>query len=106
LRPQSLAQSLSVLQQIVSVIEEDAVYRNRNPKGEPQLGRYGLYALMGGARASDLDQLTLLWVLNLADGAHSLLDIAERAALPFWKVRMAADALVATGLLEPELVGA
>jgi aminopeptidase-like protein len=32
----------------------------------------------------------LLWVLNLSDGDHSLLDIARRAALPFDVVRDAA----------------
>jgi aminopeptidase-like protein len=31
----------------------------------------------------------LLWVLNLSDGRHSLLDIAERAGLGFQPVRQA-----------------
>jgi len=43
----------------------------------------------------------LLWVLNLADGEHSLLDMAERAGLCFPAIRAAADALVGAGLLEP-----
>ena len=101
LRPESLAHSLAVLQRIVAVIEGDAVYRSRNPKGEPQLGRRGLYATMGGQREASYDQMALLWVLNLADGHHSLLDIAERAGVPFAKIRAAADALVAAELLEP-----
>ena len=29
------------------------------------------------------DELALLWVLNLSDGAYSLLDIAERAGCRF-----------------------
>ena len=41
----------------------------------------------------------MLWVLNYADGAHTLLDIAERAALPFQHLRQAADALLAHQLL-------
>ena len=101
LRPESLAHSLAVLQRIVAVIEGDAVYRSRNPKGEPQLGRRGLYATMGGQREASYDQMALLWVLNLADGHHSLLDIAERAGVPFAEIRAAADALVAAELLEP-----
>ena len=79
LRAESLAHSLAVLQRVVTVIEGDAVYCSRNPKGEPQLGRRGLYAMMGGQREASYDQMALLWVLNLADGQHSLLDIAERA---------------------------
>jgi aminopeptidase-like protein len=39
-------------------------------------------------------------VLNLADGGHSLLDVAERADLPFAVVARAADALVDAELLE------
>jgi aminopeptidase-like protein len=101
LRPESLAHSLAVLRRIVAVIEGHAVYCSRNPKGEPQLGRRGLYATMGGQRAASYDQMALLWVLNLADGRHSLLDMAERAGLPFAKIRAAADALVGAELLEP-----
>jgi aminopeptidase-like protein len=90
-----------VLRRIVAFIEGDAIYRSRNPKGEPQLGRRGLYAAMGGQRAASYDQMALLWVLNLADGRHSLLDMAERAGVPFATIRAAADALVAADLLEP-----
>jgi aminopeptidase-like protein len=44
--------------------------------------------------------MALLWVLNLADGRHSLLDIAERAGLPFATKGAAADALIAAELLD------
>jgi aminopeptidase-like protein len=101
LRPESLAHSLAVLRRIVNVIEGDRLYRTRNPKGEPQLGRRGLYATVGGQRTASYDQMALLWVLNLADGRYSLLDMAERAGLPFAAIRAAADALVGAELLEP-----
>lgn len=101
LRPESLAHSLTVLQRIVDVIEGDVVYRSLSPKGEPQLGRRGLYASMGGHRAAGYDQMALLWVMNLADGRHSLIDMAERAGLPFAAVRSAATALAEAGLIEP-----
>jgi aminopeptidase-like protein len=100
LRPESLAHSLSVLQRIVAVIEGDGLYGSRNRKGEPQLGRRGLYGSVGGQRAASYDQMALLWVLNLADGRYSLLDMAERAGLPFAAIRAAADALLAAELLE------
>ncbi len=101
LSPASLAHSLAVLQRVVSIIEGNRVYRSLNPKGEPQLGRRGLSVATGGQHAAVSDQLALLWVLNLADGEHSLLDIAERAELPFWAIRAAADALAKRDLLEP-----
>jgi aminopeptidase-like protein len=99
--PDSLTHSLAVLRRIIAIVEGNAIYRNCNPKGEPQLGRRGLYAAMGGQRTVGYDQMALLWVLNLADGRHSLLDIAERAGVPFDSIRAAADALLAAELLEP-----
>ena len=42
--------------------------------------------------------MAMLWVLNLSDGEHTLLDIAERAGLPFALVAAAAD-LEDAGLL-------
>jgi aminopeptidase-like protein len=42
-----------------------------------------------------------LWALNPADGRHSLLDMADRAAVTFATVRAATDAQVAAELLDP-----
>ncbi|MBV8653420.1 MAG: DUF4910 domain-containing protein, partial [Alphaproteobacteria bacterium] len=99
LRPESLAGSLAMARSIVAIIEGDARYLNNKPKGEPQLGRRGLYRPTGGHRDPGQDNMALLWVLNLADGKHTLLDTAERAGLPFAIIREAADRLVAAGLL-------
>jgi aminopeptidase-like protein len=101
LRIESLTHSLALLQRIVAVIEGEGVYGSRNPKGEAQLGRRGLYTAMGGGRAAGYDQMALLWVMNLADGRHSLLDIAERAGLPFTTIHAAVEALVRAELIEP-----
>jgi aminopeptidase-like protein len=43
--------------------------------------------------------MAMLWVLNFSDGGHSLLDIAERANLPFEIVLSAARLLERHGLL-------
>ena len=101
LREECLADSLAVLEKIVAVIEGDACYRNLSPKGEPQLGRRGLYRAFGGLSSVADSQMALLWVLNLSDGGHSLLDIAERAGMPFAAIRAAADALLDAELLAP-----
>lgn len=106
-RPEHLARSYAVLERIASVIEGDALLRSTVPYGEPQLGRRGLYAAIGGTgpggTSHGFDQMTLLWVLNLADGRHTLLDMAERAGQPFTAVRAAADAATAAGLLVPAI---
>jgi aminopeptidase-like protein len=94
----ALGASLRAVLEILEVLEGDQTYRNTAPKGEPQLGRRGLYRRMGGPHVEDA-QLAMLWVLNQSDGDRSLLDIAERAGLPFRAVRGAADVLVEHGLL-------
>jgi aminopeptidase-like protein len=72
---------------------------NLSTKGEPQLGRRGLYGAVGGQSHAVASQMALLWVLNQSDGTCSLLDIAERSKLPFADVRRAALALEEAGLL-------
>ena len=95
----SLGDALAVLLDVVAVLEHDATYRNLSPKGEPQLGRRGLYRAVGGAVDRRSAEMALLWVLNLSDGDHSLLDIAERSGLPFATVRDAAVLLEQHDLL-------
>jgi len=94
-----LAESLRVVGEIVDLLDRNRRYRNLQPYGEPQLGRRGLYRAVGGTDIPDL-QFAMLWVLNLSDGGPSLLDIAERAKLPFASVSAAADLLAAHGLLQ------
>jgi len=93
-----LAESLAVVRGIIDVLEGNRRYRNLAPDGEPQLGKRGLYRATGGTSIPDLN-LAMLWVLTLSDGRHSLLDIAERAQLPFATIRAAADHLHAAELL-------
>jgi aminopeptidase-like protein len=94
----SLEESLATYLEIVDALEGNRTFVNLSPKCEPQLGKRGLYGSVG-ATGQPLDTMTLLWVLNLADGSRSLLDIAERAGLGITSVRAAADALVGAGLL-------
>ena len=96
--PAALAESLRVLLCIVQVLDRNHRYLNLNPKCEPQLGRRGLYRQIGGASSSSSEE-AMLWVLNLSDGAHSLLDIAERSKLDLRSVATAAERLANEGLL-------
>jgi aminopeptidase-like protein len=78
-----LALSYRLIVGALDAIENDCICRNTMPRCEPQLGRRGLYQAIGGLKNAGAANMALLWVLNLSDGAHSLLDIAERANLPF-----------------------
>ncbi len=90
---EALAGSYEVLCRIIDVYEHNSKFLNLRPRGEPQLGRCNLY------NGSQADTMALLWVLNLSDGNFSLLDIAERAKMPFAVMKRAADRLSAAGLL-------
>jgi aminopeptidase-like protein len=99
--PQWLADSLVKCLAIIEILEENRVYVNLKPYGEPQLGRRGLYAMMGGHGDHGRErEAAMLWTLNLSDGGHSLLDIAERSGLTFSAIRAAAHSLIDHDLLE------
>jgi aminopeptidase-like protein len=90
--------ALTAVLQILDVLESDRRYVNLAPRGEPQLGRRGLYPGMGGREPSE-EQMATLWVLSESDGDHSLLDIADRSGLAYDVVRESALRLEAAGLL-------
>jgi len=97
--PESLADSLAKILSIVHVLEHNGRYLNLNPRCEPQLGRRGIYRAMADQTDGGLAELAMLWVLNLSDGNHSLLDIAERSNLQFGVIAKAADLLLSHALL-------
>jgi len=96
-KPQALNQSYEVLATLLDLLDANWMYVRTDGRGEPQLGRRGLYrAIAGQKEAGGASQMDLLWLLNLADGKHSLLEMAERAGIPFGRlqkaVRLALDA--------------
>jgi aminopeptidase-like protein len=98
-RLEALEGSLRTYLAVMDVLEGNRRYLNLNPKCEPQLGRRGLYRTIGGDDTGRTRELALLWVLNLSDGHHTLLDVAERSGMSFAALREAADALLEVGLL-------
>ena len=97
-----MAESFEVLTAIVGVLDRNRTMCNLEPYGEPQLGARGLYGALGGSNIADA-QLAMLWVLNLSDGRHTLLDIAERAGIEFDAVAATADILEQHALLAEEI---
>ena len=98
-RPKFLADSLTKCLSILEILEGNRRYLNLNPKCEPQLGKRGLYGSIGGQSDGRLQEFAMLWVLNLSDGAHDLLDISEKSKVRFCLIKNAADALLANNLL-------
>lgn len=100
IQPNALAGSLHTCLAILNVLENNRRYINQNPCCEPQLGKRNLYRSVGGESIGQAINARL-WVLNLSDGEHSLLDIAERSDIPFSAIVEAADLLEQGGLLSP-----
>ena len=97
--PTQLQGSLELCWEVVQVLEANRRYQNLRPKGEPQLGRRGLYGQIGGRSDTEERQLAMLWVLNQSDGGHSLLDVAERSGVPLALLAEVAATLEEAGLL-------
>jgi aminopeptidase-like protein len=98
-RSESLSDSLSLYLEVIEILESNATYMNLLPKCEPQLGKRGLYRILGGDPDAGEREMALLWILNMSDGKHSLLDIGERSGMTLGYLRETADILVEHGLL-------
>lgn len=88
-----MVESLEIVLHIISTIENNATYLNLKPKGEPQLGKRGLFRGISGQSNMKNYQMALLWVLNQSDGNHSLLDISNKSGIDFDDIKFAANAL-------------
>ena len=96
----SLADSIKKCTSVIDILENNRTYLNQNPKCEPRLGKRGLYKSIGGQPGQKQHELAMLWVLNLSDGNHSLLDITQNYGLTFSEIHSAADALLRHDLLK------
>jgi len=97
---ENLQQSLDIYKKIAATLEDSRYFRNLLPKGEPQLGKRGLYKKVGGETDQKEGQMAMLWVLNKSDGHNSLLDIAELSGIDIGIVTETAQNLQVKGLLE------
>jgi aminopeptidase-like protein len=99
-KPEALDRSYAVLEAVLDLLDGNCTYQRVDGRGEPQLGRRGLYRAIAGQReAGGATQMDLLWFLNLADGRHSLLDMAIRADVPFARLEAAARLALDAGLV-------
>jgi aminopeptidase-like protein len=100
-KPAALGETLDVLLEVFDLLEQNQIFERIDGRGEPQLGRRGLYRAISGQKDHAATQMALLWALNLADGRHSLLDMAERSGRPFREVAAAVDLAREAGLIRP-----
>ena len=98
-RPEYLADSFGLYLNVLDVLENDECLRKpRSRRASRNSGRRGLYPTVGGRGVGD-ELMARLWVLNLSDGRHSLLDVADRSNLSFGDIKEAAGVLSESGVL-------
>ena len=97
---EELDRSYEIVCRVIDILETHRTPVNKLSFCEPQLGKRGLYEAMGGDNQRVERQMAMLWVLNLADGEHSLLDMAERSGVAYSLIKETADILIDEGLLE------
>jgi aminopeptidase-like protein len=100
-KPRFIQESFDIYLSVIKGLEANGVYINQSPKCEPQLGKRGLYNAIGGNADSKKMQMAMLWVLNLSDGNHSILDISEKSGIDLMLIRQVADILESHELLKP-----
>jgi aminopeptidase-like protein len=93
-----MSEALATIARMVGVLDSNRRCVNLSPKGEPRLGKRGLYGSIGGLAPAAFQQ-ALLWVLNQSDGEHDLLAIAARSGLEYALIERAASALETAGLV-------
>ncbi len=99
IRADALNESYQFVLRVLTALDATRHPVNVMPFGEPQLGRRGLYEAIGGHSHTREDQLAMLWVLNQADGDHSVDDIVEQSGLPRERIERALAALEQQGLI-------
>jgi aminopeptidase-like protein len=97
---EQLAGAIEMVAELTEALDGNAVYRNTQPRGEPQLGRRGLFRAIGGNVDQRSVEMAYLWLLSCCDGTKDLCAVAETSGLPWGAVVAAAERLAEADLLE------
>jgi aminopeptidase-like protein len=97
--PAGLQGSFEVLRDCCMALETEPRYRG-TVLGEPQMGKRGLYATLGG-RGVDAAVRMRMNILAYCDGSHTLADIAEILGVPAGELAPFVDELIAHKLIAP-----
>jgi aminopeptidase-like protein len=82
------------------IIENNKIYKNLFSKGEPQLGKRGLYSKIGARNEHSVEKIAMSWILNQSDGKKSLLDISNRSNIDFITIMKSAKKLLKENVLD------
>lgn len=100
INPINLAESFSICWAALHTLENNKFYLNQAPKCEPQLGKRGIYQGLGSDENQREKEMAILWILNLSDGEHNLLNISKRSGIRFDTIHHVAKLLCKHNLLK------
>jgi len=95
---EALEGSLIKYRLCLEVIESNRTYRN-TVKGEPQLGKRGLYPTLSTKKSGE-EVRDMMNLLAYCDGEHDLVAVAEKIGRPVWELVPLAKKLYEHKLLE------
>lgn len=94
-----LEESLDIYKNIFNIIDSNHTYVRTNGHCEPMLSKYNLYDTIGGNKIQNKDTMLYLWILNLSDGNHTLLDIANKSNYTYNKILQCTKILINKNLI-------
>ncbi|MBK8963051.1 MAG: DUF4910 domain-containing protein [Candidatus Competibacter sp.] len=86
-----------ILKRCLEALEKNKIYRG-TCLGEPQLGKRGLYPVLG-TKNLQRETRKILDFLAYADGTHDLIEISDTIHVPVWELYELVEKLVVSGLL-------
>lgn len=96
---EALEKGIEMYVKIAHGFETQKVLFSKKPNCEPLLGKRGLYPTLGSQEKYPDYIDAMMWILNLADGQHDLMDVADRSKLPLELLET-----ILASLIEKELV--
>ncbi|MBK9140889.1 MAG: DUF4910 domain-containing protein [Candidatus Melainabacteria bacterium] len=96
---ESLEETVKVYFDVCRTLEVNRRYRNLMPFGEPQLGKRGLYPTLSTGQTNEWIS-AISWFLNMSDGEHDLLEIANRSQADIFLLSDIAQRCVTEGLAQ------
>lgn len=96
-----IGETIDVLERVITLLEQNDTYVNKNPHGEPFLSKYDLISGTGAQTDVPAVQEAALWLLNQSDGTRDLIDIASTSGVDVELLRTVAEQCEQAGLLEP-----
>jgi aminopeptidase-like protein len=85
---------------VICMIENNDYYVNTMPFCEPQLGKRGLYPTLGSQKTTQDFVSAMMWILNLSDGNHDLINISRQSEIPFKTLIPVVNTLVSNGIIK------